>query len=81
MAYFVVHNFVVHFLDVLRVERRESSEHLIHERAKGPPVDSFAVGFSLKDFRGEILRCPTERHCPVVLCCEPLLGYLGVSKH
>ena len=80
-GYLVVHNLIVHLLDILRVEGREPSEHLVHERAERPPVDSLAVRLALKNLGGEVLGGTTERHSLVVLCCESLFGYLLVMSN
>ena len=46
---------LVEFLAVFRVEGRQADKHLIDNRAKRPPISSFAVALPLQDLWRQVL--------------------------
>jgi len=46
---------------ILRVERRVSRVHLVHQHAEAPPVDRLAVTLGQYHFRRQVLRCTAQR--------------------
>mmetsp|Transcript_7904 Transcript_7904/g.19224 ORF Transcript_7904/g.19224 Transcript_7904/m.19224 type:complete len:210 (-) Transcript_7904:720-1349(-) len=50
---------------VLVIEGGVPGEHLVHEDAKGPPVDRLAMPLALDDLRRKVLRRPTQGPRPV----------------
>lgn len=55
-----VQDAVEHDVAVLGVEGRQAREHLIQQCAERPPVDSLAIAFFEKHFRGDVFRCAAE---------------------
>jgi hypothetical protein len=59
--------------------RRKSSQHLINDASKAPPVDSFTVAELLDDFWRQVLRSAANGHGLLVIMMESL-GKSEISK-
>jgi len=57
----------VHLIRVLIVKGRETSQHLIQEHTKRPPIDSFGVALSVQQLGREVLWRSTESVCLVLV--------------
>lgn len=64
---------LIHLLRVFCVKRTPTAAHLEEQHPKGPEVDELRVAmFVEEDFRGEVLRRPTERVRELV---RPEIGF------
>ena len=65
---------------VIVVEGVDTSEHLVGEDAKRPPVDGLAVTLVEKYFRGQVLRCTAKRiSARLTVLSEPEVRQLEVT--
>mmetsp|Transcript_8424 Transcript_8424/g.21282 ORF Transcript_8424/g.21282 Transcript_8424/m.21282 type:complete len:302 (-) Transcript_8424:847-1752(-) len=61
-----VENLLVHDVDVLTVERRQTGEHLIDQRSQTPPVDRTAVSLTLEHLGGKVLGRTAKGVCALI---------------
>lgn len=56
----LLQDLAVHLIDGLIVERRETSQHLVQQNTKSPPVHRLGVPVTKKQFGGKIFRSSAE---------------------
>ena len=53
-------NLAVHLVCVLIVEWWQTSQHLVEQHAKRPPIHCLGVALAVQKFRRKVFRCTTE---------------------
>lgn len=76
---FISHDLAVHFLHVLGVERRQSSQHFVQQRSKAPPINCLSISMTHQHLRCEVFWGTAEGFGSVVGIEESLLAETEIS--